>query len=101
MQWWIGGGGGRGLTFLLFLLANLGLRFKVQGFKNIQKPIAALSRLTAAAPWRLIAPRKTYQILDLFGLSKFKGGNAPPPQMIGSSWRWHSELNKVKSIIKS
>ena len=48
-----------------------------KGLKNIQKSIAALSHLAATASRRLIAPRATYQILDLFGLSQFKGGAMP------------------------
>ena len=47
--------------------------------KNIQKSIASLSHLAAASTRRLIAPRATYQILHLFGLSKFKGGMPPMP----------------------
>ena len=45
----------------------------------MQKSIAELSHLVAAATRRIIVPHATYQILDLFGWSKFKGGNAGPP----------------------
>ena len=52
-----------------------------KGLKNIQKSIATLSHLAAVAMRWLIIPHAAYQILDLFALSKFKGGNAPsaPP----------------------
>ena len=55
-----------------------------KGLKNIQKPIAELSHLAVAATRRIIIPHATYQILDHFGLSKFKGGggNAPPGRLI-------------------
>ena len=45
-----------------------------KGLKNIQTSIAELSHLAAAPTWRIIVPHATYQILDLFGLSKL----APP-----------------------
>ena len=50
-----------------------------KGLTNIQKSIAALLHLAAAAMRRVIAAHGTYHILDLFGLSEFKGGNAPLP----------------------
>ena len=53
-----------------------------KGLKNIQKSIAELSHLAAAATRQIIVPHATYQILDLFGLSKFKGGNAPLAPLI-------------------
>ena len=53
-------------------------------FKNIQKSITELLHLAAATTWRIIVPHVTYKILDLFGLSKFKGGggNAPLAPLI-------------------
>ena len=47
-----------------------------KGLENIQKSIAELLHLAAAATRRIIVPHATYQILDLFGLSKFP---LPPP----------------------
>ena len=44
--------------------------------KNIQKSIAELSHLAAAATRRIIVPHTTYHILDVFGLSKFKGAGS-------------------------
>ena len=50
--------------------------------KNIQKSITELLHLAAATTRRIIIPHVTYTILDLFGLSKFKGGNAPLAPLI-------------------
>ena len=46
----------------------------LRGPKNIRKMLKKISKNRLRT---LVALRATYQILDLFGLSKFKGGNAP------------------------
>ena len=48
-------------------------------FKHIQKSITELLHLAAATTRRIIVPHVTYNILDLFGLSKFKGGGGQCP----------------------
>ena len=47
-------------------------------FLNIQKSIIEVLHLAAATTRRIIVPHATYQILDLLGLSKFKGGAIRP-----------------------
>ena len=47
--------------------------------KNIQKSITELLHLAATTTRRIIVPHVTYNILDRFGLSKFKGGGAICP----------------------
>ena len=47
--------------------------------RNIQKSITELLHLAATTTRRIIVPHVTYKIVDLFGLSKFKGGGAMPP----------------------
>ena len=48
-------------------------------YKKISKYILQSFHLAATATQWMIVPHATYQIFDLFGLSKFKGGNAPWP----------------------
>ena len=50
--------------------------------KNIQKSITELLHLAATTTRRIIVPHVTYTILDLFGLSKFKGGQCPLTPLI-------------------
>ena len=50
--------------------------------KNIQKSITELLHLAAATMRRIIVPHVTYKVLDLFGLSKFKGGQSPLAPLI-------------------
>ena len=55
------------------------LSHAVKRFTKIQKSIAELLHLAASATRRIIVPHATYQILDLFRMSKFKGGGKCPP----------------------
>ena len=74
--------------------------------KNIQKSITELLHLAAATTRRIIVPHVTYKILDLFGLSKFKGGNAPLAPLIQISllrvWsNWNCSLRGGHEIVYS
>ena len=67
--------------------------------KNIKKSITELSYLATATTRRIIVPHATYQILDLFGLPKFKGGNAPLAPLIKISQMkmcgWVSRFSRI------
>ena len=49
---------------------------------------------------RIIVPHATYNILNLFGLSKFKGGNAPLAPLIKNIPACPSSTLRVRSLIQ-